>query len=136
MILTLVRQRTDGQRTFGELLVEGRFQCYTLEDPIRALGMKIAGQTAIPAGDYPVEVTYSPRFKTRLPILLDVPGFEGIRIHAGNSEQDTEGCILVGADRTDSRLVASRVALAALMQKLPERGAIILVRNPVVVEAP
>jgi hypothetical protein len=136
MILTLVRKTTNEFRTFGELLVEGVFQCYTLEDPIRNLGVKIPGQTAIPAGDYPIEVTMSPRFQRRLPLLLNVPGFEGVRIHAGNTEKDTEGCILVGADRTEDRLVASRVALNALMFKMPDRGAVILVRNPVYLERP
>lgn len=136
MILTLVRQHTNDLRTMGELLVDGVFQCYTLEDPVRAPGIKIPGETAIPAGDYHIEINVSPRFGVRLPLLLDVPGFEGVRIHAGNSEADTHGCILVGADRTENRLVASRVALSALMQKLPDRGAVILVRDPVVIAAP
>jgi len=80
--------------TIGRLFVDGEYQCYTLEDKVR--DTKIFGETAIPAGKYKVVIDYSPRFKRELPHILDVPGFEGVRIHPGNTSEDTEGCILVG----------------------------------------
>lgn len=79
---------TIGELTFGD------FKCWTLEDTVRDL--KIAGKTAIPAGRYQVIVTYSTRFKRDMPLLLQVPGFDGVRIHSGNTDQQTEGCILLG----------------------------------------
>ena len=74
------------------------FICHTLEDVQR--DVKIAGKTAIPWGMYKLIVNMSNRFKKRLPLLLDVPNFEGVRIHGGNTEQNTEGCILVAARKT------------------------------------
>jgi len=79
---------------------------------------KVPGKTAIPVGTYPLRVTWSPRFKAMLPAVEGVPGFSGIRIHAGNSVEDTEGCILVGLRREGSRILDSRVALDQLMQRL------------------
>ena len=61
--------------------------------------MKIKGKTAIPAGKYEVVVTMSNRFKRLMPLLLDVEGFDGIRIHGGNSHDDTDGCLLIAKNR-------------------------------------
>lgn len=85
---------------------EGAFLAHTLEDVVRLTrneddtisGQKIKGKTAIPAGRYEIVITHSNRFKKPLPLLLNVPQFEGIRIHAGNTDADTEGCILVGGE--------------------------------------
>src|SRR5262245_55691636 len=96
MLLILVRGRRTGNATIGQLYVDGNFFGHTLEDVVREAGVKVPGETAIPAGMYEGEVTFSPRFKTNLPLIKNVPNFTGIRIHAGNSEGDTEGCILVG----------------------------------------
>ena len=117
MNLRLLRVDGDGERTIGLLLVNSHFQCYTLEDTVR-LGAKVYGKTAIPEGVYRVTVSLSARFKTELPLLLQVPGFEGIRIHAGNTEADTDGCVLVGVERGSDSLIQSRVALDFLLRKI------------------
>ncbi len=119
--LLLVRDILLPQCTLGKLSINGVFECYTLEDPVRA-GPKIAGETAIPAGFYDVQITYSPRFKRMLPLLIDVRGFSGIRIHPGNTAQDTEGCILVGTARDVERgaLYNSREAFDRLFAVLLE----------------
>lgn len=104
--------------TLGEITIDGSHQCFTLEDEVRAAGVKIAGQTAIPFGRYEIIVDRSERFQEFLPRLLDVPLFTGIRIHAGNDAGDTEGCILVGEEIQGHRLVRSRLALDPLFMKL------------------
>lgn len=76
------------------------------------------GSTAIPPGTYAIDITYSPRFKMPLPLLLNVPNFEGVRIHSGNTPADTEGCILVGQDRLPKSIGRSRLAFTALFAKL------------------
>lgn len=83
--------------TLGEMLINGVFHCYTLEDVVRPDGVKVYGQTAIPKGKYKVIISHSNRFNKDLPLLLNVPQFEGIRIHGGNTDKDTLGCILLGA---------------------------------------
>jgi len=126
MELTLRRTRFTSHSTTGTLEIDGAFECYTLEDHVRddpdpttrANEAKIAGHTAIPAGRYQVQMTHSQRFKTILPLLVGVPGFEGIRIHAGNTDKDTEGCILVGQTVGEDAIGRSRLALEALLLKL------------------
>ena len=117
MILELRRLDLTAERTIGELYLDDTFECYTLEDAARE-GPKVPGKTAIPAGTYAVIVNYSPRFQRRLPLLAGVPGFTGIRIHAGNTAVDTEGCILVGQAVEGDVLLRSRAALEALLVKL------------------
>ena len=83
--------------TIGSMFIDGVFKCYTLEDVVRPKGApKVWGQTAIPSGTYPVVVNVSPRFHKLYPRILNVPGFTGILIHAGNTAENTDGCILVG----------------------------------------
>lgn len=95
MNLWLDRREYDEKTTLGDLYVNGVWECVTLEDKVRD-GPKVYGETAIPEGKFEVRITWSPRFKRHLPLLIDVPGFDGIRIHPGNTHQDTQGCILVG----------------------------------------
>ena len=121
--MTLYLQRKHATSAFTEgALFNGRsFVCHTLEDAIRPAGEKVAGKTAIPEGVYEVEVSWSPRFKQRMPLLRNVPGFEGIRIHWGNKPEDTEGCILVGADNTslsDGWIGASKKAYRSLVASM------------------
>lgn len=120
MKLTLVRDVFNKQWTQGKLYVNDAFYCYTLEDTDRFLeagGTKEQDNTAIPRGIYAVQVTMSPRFKKPLPLLFSVPNFVGIRIHAGNTHHDTEGCILVGMDRTETgKVLQSQIAMSGLMK--------------------
>jgi len=118
MKLLLQREPSTKQSTPGKLFIDGQFECHTLEDIVRPRGVKVYGKTAIPAGTYQVVLTMSPRFKRVLPLLLNVPGFEGIRIHPGNKAEDTDGCILVGDAPAPDWLGQSRVAFDRLFAKL------------------
>ncbi|HEV2118464.1 MAG TPA: DUF5675 family protein [Terriglobales bacterium] len=116
--LEIRRETYTGKSTIGRLFVNGEFECYTLEDRARAAGIKIPGATCIPAGTYAVAINYSNRFQKLMPQLLQVPGFEGIRIHAGNTEADTEGCILVGQTRAQDFVGNGRAAFRKLFARL------------------
>ena len=116
MEIELRREPSDEHRTFGIMSVNGQYECETLEDPVREV--KIAGVTAIPAGRYNVMLEDSPRFGAETITINQVPGFTNIRIHAGNTEKDTEGCPLVGQQRIETGVTRSRIALAHLKQKV------------------
>lgn len=127
MYLQLVRESFTNKSTEGKLFVNGKFECYTLEDKDRFLedgeNEKVYAETAIPRGIYDITLSLSNRFNKVLPLLEDVPQFTGIRIHSGNKPEDTEGCILVGKtnDRDDDHWIGgSRAALANLMYQLKE----------------
>ena len=116
-------------------------ECLTLEDEIRerpgvpVSAWTVPGQTAIPAGRYSISLTMSARFGCVLPLLRDVPGFSGIRIHTGNVIDDTEGCILVGRRASRMKIAESRIAFRSLMAALDRanvRGEAlsIEIRNP------
>lgn len=102
--------------TIGKMYLNGEYFCDTLEDAIRPV--KIPNETAIPAGTYKVEVTYSPRFKRNLPLLIDVPNYTGIRIHEGSNKDHTSGCILVGFNTSKGILSDSRKISDQLTEKL------------------
>lgn len=123
MKLELKRRFFEDVCTIGELYVDGVFEAYSLEDIVRPNGApKIYGETAIPCGTYRLVLTKSVKFGRVLPLLVGVPGFRGIRIHAGNTAIDTKGCILVGrAIGQDRRsILYSRDAFAALYKLLEE----------------
>lgn len=96
--------------TVGRLFVDEQFFCNTLEDTVRDLSneKKVYGKTAIPYGEYKVVYNWSPKFGRNLPRLLNVPAFEGILIHPGNTADDSAGCILVGRNTEVGRLTESR----------------------------
>jgi len=96
MNLRVSRKTLTDKSTTGELLIDDKFFCYTLEDVVRPDGVKVQNKTAIPAGTYSVIIDVSVRFQRLMPHILNVPGFDGIRIHNGNTDADTDGCILLG----------------------------------------
>lgn len=124
MNLILERKTFTDQSTIGDLSVDGEFECYILEDVVREVpgqpveSWKVKGKTAIPQGRYEIQRTMSGRFGKVLPILLKVPGYEGIRIHPGNKADDTEGCLLPGHAPGKDFLGASRTAFLALDAKI------------------
>ena len=131
MLITIDRAWKKDGYTISRLYVNGElFGCNTLEDTDRGLrqdmhleeikNKKVYGQTAIPSGSYECVYTYSNRFKKMLPLLLNVKGFEGIRIHSGNSAKDTEGCILVGLNLKNGMVLNSREWTNRLVSKMKE----------------
>jgi hypothetical protein len=124
MRLELRRHFRDETATIGELFINGAYACATLEDAIQR-GPKIPGRSAIPAGSYRVIIAKTTladgkKFDGKLPLILDVPGFDMIRIHAGNTPEDTKGCILVGLRwRAEPPMIFdSQTALKMLMLQL------------------
>jgi hypothetical protein len=120
MEIKVVREQYRPGCTIGRMYLDGVFECFTLEDGIRT--NKVYGETAIPAGSYPVIVNYSPRFKVSLPLIRNVPNFEGVRIHPGNTPANTLGCILVGRNwkQGTEEITASRLAFEPLKRKIVE----------------
>ena len=116
MHLRVIREPSTAAATMGILFIDGVFTCWTLEDVVREV--KIPGETAIPAGRYAVRLSLSQRFQKLLPEILAVPGFAGIRIHAGNTQADTAGCLLVGRVRAVDRVEESKLALMHVMEQL------------------
>lgn len=100
--MTLVRSVFHEESTLGLLFIDGKFECFTLEDQVRPLGEKVPKETAIPYGTYVVRLRHSPKFTPRygheMLWVTNVPMFEWILIHPGNKESHTDGCVLVGAN--------------------------------------
>ena len=119
--IKIIRDTFSDESTIGKLYIDGEYFCETLEDKDRFLeagGVKIYGKTCIPRGTYQLAITMSNRFKKELPLLLNVPQFEGIRIHAGNTAADTDGCILLGRTRRNNFVENSRDAVNEFIEKL------------------
>lgn len=120
MKLTLKRIALRSTYTIGKLYVDDAYFCDTLEDTVRDINksgkfdngeQKIKGKTAIPYGTYEIKWTYSPRFKKYTPQLMNVPSFEGIRVHAGNTSDDTEGCLILGENKQVGKVLNSRATI-------------------------
>lgn len=130
MKLLLKRIAKKPTYTIGKLYIDDVYFCDTLEDTDRGLTqsmqlsqinkIKVYGQTAIPSGEYQITITHSNRFKRFMPLLNNVPGFAGIRIHTGNTANDSEGCILVGRNKVVGKVLESRATYQKLYQKLSE----------------
>jgi len=126
----LILKRTEITEKYakGELWYKDKMICYTLEDPPRDI--KIMHETGIPEGTYQIIINYSPRFKRKLPLLLNVPNFEGIRIHKGNFTRSTSGCVLVGTIFNRDVLLHSTSAFTIVFNLLTN----LLKKNQVFIE--
>jgi len=122
--LLVKRDRFNPKQTLGRLFINGKFECYTLEDTVREVkgapveSWKIPHETAIPRGRYAVQITWSERFQKKMLQVMDVPGFSGVRLHAGNTEENTDGCILLGDIRFATYIGASRIAVGRVYGKV------------------
>lgn len=125
MKLTLKRIALRPTYTIGKLYIDDVYFCDTIEDTVRDINKngkfdngekKIHSKTAIPYGIYEIKWTYSPRFKKYTPQLMNVPSFEGIRIHAGNTSADTEGCLILGKNKQVGKVLNSRATINKFYQ--------------------
>jgi Family of unknown function (DUF5675) len=118
MELRVNRYKKCDKSTLGRMFMDGQEQCYTLEDVRRSDGVKVQDATCIPPGTYNVIIDFSDRFQRDMPHVLDVPNFTGIRIHSGNTDADTDGCILLGTQVTDDDFISgSKDAFEAFFLK-------------------
>ena len=119
MKLELKRFEYGNNYTIGRLYVDGVYQCFVLEDVVRPVGVKVKEETAIPKGTYKVIIDFSNHFQKNMPHILDVPMFAGIRIHSGNTDKDTEGCLLVGETWVGGdNISGSKIAFGKLYHKM------------------
>ena len=126
MLIEVKRLYKKADYTIGKMYIDGEYFCDTLEDTDRGLKrdmslselkeLKEYGRTAIPTGEYVLTAEYSNRFKKVLPLIHNVPAFDGVRIHSGNTHEDTEGCILVGKNRAKGKVLDSRKTMSELMR--------------------
>lgn len=147
MELLLERTYKGEEYTIGNLYIDGEWFSNVLEDKDRGLTqdmsleqiekIKVYGETAIPTGTYKIDMnTVSSKFKNRswaipysgkIPRLVDVPGFDGILIHPGNSAKDTLGCLLVGINSVKGKVTSSQATFKSLMEILTKENEIIIV---------
>lgn len=124
MKIKVIRKYFNNDYTIGDLYIDDKWICNTIEDKDRALydsmseddikAKKVYGETAIPYGVYKVSITYSSKFKKMMPLVENVKGFSGIRIHSGNTAKDSLGCIIVGENKVKGKVINSRVTYAKL----------------------
>ena len=126
MKIDVVRNILDENSTISDIFIDGLFTCYGLEDKVRPPEEpKVFGETAIPYGTYDVVISFSPHFQRDLPLLVDVPNFEGVRIHPGNFPKDTEGCLLLGMGKSVDAITQSVAAFDRVFPQIRdaiERG--------------
>lgn len=121
MLLQVFRVRFYPTRTIGQLYIDGDLLCFTLEDVVREVPgvpvekWKVKNETAIPTGTYELRLEDSPKFGPETPTLLGVPGFQYVRMHSGNNEQDTEGCLILGYKLTDSGTIVPGTTKSAVL---------------------
>ena len=132
MIMNILLKRIAKKETYtiGKLYIDDVYFCDTIEDKDRGLNQdmpindikkkKVYGETAIPTGTYSLVIDYSSRFKRRMAHILNVPGYEGIRIHTGNTAKDSLGCIIVGKNKVVGKVVESKVTYDKLFPLLEE----------------
>lgn len=128
MRITLIRIANRPTYCIGKLYVDGKYFCDTIEDTDRGLSdemdekdilkQKIKGQTAIPTGIYHIYLTYSPKYKKIMPLIANVKGYQGIRIHSGNTSKDTEGCLILGKNTKVGMVTESRKMFNAFFRLL------------------
>ena len=128
MLINIKRIAKKDNYTIGKMYIDNEWFCDTLEDTDRGLSndmsdddvkkIKVYGKTAIPIGTYKVVLTYSPKFKRILPLIENVIGFSGIRIHSGNTANDTDGCVLVGLNTIVGKVTNSKATMIRLMDKI------------------
>ena len=137
MRLTLFRIANRPTYCIGKLYVDGEYLCDTIEDTDRGLSdemteeeilkKKVKGETAIPTGIYPVYLTYSPKYKKQMPLIDNVKGYSGIRIHSGNTSKDTEGCLIVGKNKEVGKVFESRKMYNVLFRELVKTNSKIII---------
>ena len=130
MKLTLRRIAFRDTYTIGKLYIDGVYFSDVIEDTDRGLDdtmsvedilkLKVKGETAIPTGIYEVTITYSPKYKRLMPLINNVKGYSGIRIHSGNTAKDTEGCLIVGKNTKVGMVTDSRITYNALFKRLQQ----------------
>ena len=130
MRLTLIRVANRPTYCIGKLYIDGVYFSDVLEDVDRGLDdamdeatikkLKVKGETAIPTGIYQVLLTYSPKYKRIMPLINNVKGYSGIRIHSGNTAKDTEGCLLVGKNKEVGKVLESRITYNAFFKRLQQ----------------
>lgn len=130
MELKVIRKYKKDTYTIGKLYIDGEYFCDTLEDKDRGLkdsmtlqeikDKKVYGNTAIPSGKYQVKITFSQKYQRYMPLIENVKGYDGIRIHSGNTDKDTLGCILVGENKEKGKVINSRTTFNKLYNILCE----------------
>jgi hypothetical protein len=114
LYLRIIREEFTSQTTVGKMYIDGHFFGYTLEDTVRAFGIKVKGHTALPAYQYQVKLSFSPKYERMMPLIFNQNDesvkalgiqFKGIRFHGGNRHSDTEGCILIAKHRVTNQII-------------------------------